>query len=161
MNIKWQNIKLIVSDFDGVMTDNRVWIDEDGKESVCVSRADGQAIHILKSIGIDLIIMSTEVNEVVKKRAEKLKVECVQSVINKKECLKQYCNEKNISLKAVAYIGNDINDFEAMQIAGLKIVPQDYYDEVKNIADFVTEAEGGHGVIREIAGILKMERKLS
>ena len=159
MDNRWKNIKLVVSDFDGVMTDNRVFIDENGKESVYVSRADGQAIHILKSIGVDLVIMSTEINGVVTRRAEKLKVECIQSVINKKECLKQYCSEKNIELNDVAYVGNDINDFEAMQIVGWKIVPQDAYSEVKSIADFITETKGGYGLIREIADIIRASRE--
>lgn len=155
MNIEWQNIKLIASDFDGVMTDNRVLMDENGKESVYVSRADGQAVHMLKAMGVDLIIISTEVNGVVRKRAEKLHVKCIQSVVNKKECLEQYCREKNIVLSDVAYVGNDINDLEVMQIAGIKIVPQDAYKEVKDIADFVTDVQGGHGVIREIAGMIE------
>ena len=155
MPFKWNDIKLIISDFDGVMTDNRVLIDEDGKEFVYVSRADGQAVHILRSIGIDLVIMSTEANKVVGKRAEKLKVECIQNISNKAECLKKYCEQKEISLHNVAYIGNDINDFEAMLLAGVKIVPCDAYDEVKNIADYVTETKGGYGVIREIAGLIK------
>ena len=159
MCLKWSSIKLIVSDFDGVMTDNRVLVDETGKESVYVSRADGQGINILWSLGIALVIISTEKNNTVEKRAEKLKVECIQSVINKKECLKQYCSEKNIELNDVAYVGNDINDFEAMQIVGWKIVPQDAYSEVKSIADFITETKGGYGVIREIADIIRASRE--
>lgn len=155
MDDKWNNIKLIISDFDGVMTDNRVLLDETGKESVYVSRADGQAIHILRSLGIDLAIISTETNGVVGKRAEKLKVNCIQSVANKAECLKQYADEKNILLKNIAYIGNDVNDYDAMLLVGLKIVPKDAYKVVKDIADYVTEASGGYGVIREIAEIMQ------
>lgn len=158
MMLFWENIKLIVSDFDGVMTDNRVWIDETGKEMVCVSRADGQAVHMLRTMGITLLILSTEVNGVVEKRAEKLNVECIQCVTDKASCLKKYCDKKNISLGNVAYIGNDINDLEALKIAGIKIVPNDAYDEVKKISDFVTDTKGGYGVIREIAGIIKNSR---
>ncbi len=148
---KLKEIKLVFSDFDGVMTDNRVLIDETGKESVFVSRADGQAIHILRSLGIDLVIMSTETNSVVTRRAEKLKVECVQAVSNKGECLKEYCNRKSIPLQKVAYVGNDVNDYEAMCLAGVKIAPKDAYEVVIKIADYVTDTKGGYGVIREIA----------
>ena len=88
----WENIKIIVSDFDGVMTDNRVWVDDTGKETVCVSRADGQAVHMLKAMGIPLLILSTEVNGVVGKRAEKLNIEYLQSVTDKASCLKKYCD---------------------------------------------------------------------
>lgn len=155
----WENIKLFISDFDGVMTDNRVLVDETGKESVYVSRADGQGINILRSLGIELVIISTEINEVVKKRADKLKVECIHGVENKAECMKNYCMGKNFPLSSVAYIGNDVNDYEAMLLAGIKIVPQDAYEEVKSIADYVTEAKGGYGVIREIAGIIKRNKE--
>ncbi|MEY8322733.1 HAD hydrolase family protein [Lachnospiraceae bacterium 54-11] len=161
MHLKWKDIVLIVSDFDGVMTDNRVLVDETGKESVYVSRADGQAIHILRSMGIDLVIISTETNGVVEKRADKLRVECIQSVANKADCLKRYCTERKISLKKVAYVGNDINDYEVMQIAGVKIVPCDAYKIVKDIADYITETKGGYGVIREIADLFQKCRKES
>lgn len=157
MQSGWKRIKMIISDFDGVMTDNRVWVDQTGKETVCVSRADGQGIHILRSLGIDLVIISTETNGVVGKRAEKLKVECIQSVEDKAECLKEYCRKKDIILEHVAYVGNDVNDYEAMKLVGMKIVPQDAYEDVKVIADYVTEARGGYGVIREIAGVLQKE----
>lgn len=156
----WNDIKLIVSDFDGVMTDNRVLLDETGKEAVYVSRADGQAIHMLRSMGIDVVIMSTETSGVVGKRAEKLKVKCIQSVSDKAKCLKKYCVENGIFLKNIAYIGNDINDYEAMQMAEVKIVPQDAYDVVKNIADYVTKAKGGYGVLREVADLLQDKPKV-
>lgn len=158
MDVQWEIIRIVVSDFDGVMTDNRVLVDETGKESVFVSRADGQAIHILRSLGIDLVIISTETNGVVQKRADKLKVGCIQSVADKAECLMEYCEKKNVLLQNVAYIGNDINDFEAMKLAGVKIVPQDAYEEVKQIADYITNAKGGYGVIREIADIISNYR---
>lgn len=154
MHINWKNIKLIISDFDGVMTDNRVWIDEDGKEFVCVSRADGQAINMLRSVGINVVVLSTETNGVVGKRAEKLKIECIQSVSNKTECLKKYCIQKKISLDNVAYVGNDVNDFDAMLLVAVKIAPFDASDEVKNIADYVTRTRGGYGVLREVASAI-------
>lgn len=157
MHRNWQDIKLIVCDFDGVLTDNRVWINEDGKEYVCVSRADGQAVHILHSLGVKVIIISTETNGVVRKRAEKLNIECIQSVTDKAECLKKYSKESNVLLENIAYVGNDINDYEAMKLAGIKIVPSDAYAVVKNIADYTTETAGGYGVLREIADIIKAE----
>lgn len=148
-------IKLIVSDFDGVMTDNRVWIDETGKETVCVSRADGWGIKMLRALGIDLVIMSTEMNGVVTKRAEKLNVQCIQGIADKSECLKQYCDDNNILLENVAYIGNDMNDYEAMKMAGVGIAPGDAYKAVKDIAHYVTQAEGGRGVIREVCRMIE------
>lgn len=155
MDLWSEDIRLIVSDFDGVMTDNRVLLSEDGKESVYVSRADGQGVHMLRELGIDLIILSTETNRIVKMRADKLKVDCIQGVSDKARCLTDYCRKRGIPLKNVAYIGNDRNDYEAMKLAGTRIVPQDAYEEVKNISDYVTRASGGYGVIREVAGKIR------
>lgn len=151
MSIEWKSVKLIVSDFDGVMTDNRVLMDETGKEYVYVSRADGQAVNVLRSEGVGFVILSSEKNKIVSKRAEKLKAECIQGVSDKADSLKKYCNKRGVPLRNVAYIGNDINDYEAMKLVGVKIVPCDAYDIVKNIADYVAKTKGGYGVIREIS----------
>ncbi len=159
MEREWSSIELIISDFDGVMTDNRVLVDEAGKESVFVSRADGQAVHLLRSMGIDVVIISSETNGVVGRRADKLKVKCIQSVSDKKECVKKYSEENGILFKKIAYVGNDINDYAAMQLCGIKIVPNDAYEEVKHIADYITQAKGGYGVIREIADVVKRNRR--
>lgn len=153
--MRLKNVSLIVSDFDGVMTDNRVLVDEMGQEAVFVSRADGQAVHMLRSVGIDLVIMSSETNGVVARRAEKLKVKYIQSVSDKRKCLEEYCCKENISLCNVAYVGNDVNDYTAMCLAGIRIVPADAYDAVKKIADYITIARGGYGVIREIAEVMQ------
>ena len=152
-----KNIKLLVSDFDGVMTDNMVYVDQDGREMVRVSRADGQGINLLREMGIETMILSTEDNKVVSQRAKKLKIECSQGIKNKAEALKLICKDKKISFEEVAYVGNDVNDFEALQLASLKIVPCDAYEEVKAIADVITESKGGEGVIREIATIMKQQ----
>lgn len=101
MEREWSSIELIISDFDGVMTDNRVLVDEAGKESVFVSRADGQAVHLLRSMGIDVVIISSETNGVVGRRADKLKVKCIQSVSDKKECVKKYSEENGILLSLI------------------------------------------------------------
>ena len=130
MEREWSSIELIISDFDGVMTDHRVLVDEAGKESVFVSRADGQAVHLIRSMGIDVVIISLETNGVVGRRADKLKVKCIQSVSDKKECVKKYSEEYGILFKKIAYVGNDINDYAAMQLCGIKIVPNDAYVEV-------------------------------
>lgn len=151
-NVDLKKIKLIISDFDGVLTDNRVLVDENGKEAVFVNRSDGLAVGMLRKLGIEFMILSTEKNPVVTARARKLKVECVQGCDNKQTAIKDIIASKNLSKDEVMYIGNDINDYEAMKVAGIKVTPNDAYPEVKNIADIVTEARGGMGVIREIAG---------
>ena len=124
-------LKLIVYDFDGVMTNNKVMIDQHGNEFVTVSRADGLAISEIKKKGISQIILSSEKNSVVKSRADKLNIPCIQGVDNKKEKLIQYTNEKAISLDEVAYVGNDINDIDVMNILDKTFCPFDAHQSIK------------------------------
>ncbi|MFC2121398.1 cytidylyltransferase domain-containing protein [Bacteroidota bacterium] len=150
-----KRIDLIVYDFDGVMTDNKAYIDQFGNESVLINRGDGLAISKIMKSNIRQIILSTEENTVVKKRAEKLKLNCFQGINNKKEFLMKYLDKNNINSSNVAYIGNDINDLEIMKHVGLPIAPNDACNEIKKIAKIVTIAKGGNGVIREIYNYIK------
>src|SRR4030067_2746044 len=108
INIDHRMISLIVYDFDGVMTDNKVILREDGLESVIVNRADGLAVEIIKNMGIRQIILSKEKNKVVKARAKKLCIPVVQGIDDKKKVLISYCQENNMMLDNVIYIGNDL-----------------------------------------------------
>ena len=146
------NIQLIVYDFDGVLTDNRVILREDGLESVIVNRSDGLAISILKKMGVKQIILTTEENKVVEVRAHKLGLPVMKGVNEKKSAVLTYCLEKNIDLENVIYVGNDINDLEAMKIVGYPVCPSDAYGEVKNVSKKVLKTKGGFGVVRELLG---------
>ena len=154
MELKRDNIALIVFDFDGVMTDNRVIVDENGKESVVVSRADGQGVSILKRMGLAMIIISSEKNKVVSKRAEKLSLSVMQGISKKEETLSEYCSANNIPLEKVLYVGNDVNDLEAMKLCGFVVVPNDAHQCVKDIADVILQTNGGYGVVRELADLV-------
>lgn len=150
----YSNLKLIVFDFDGVMTDNRVLVDQNGLESVWVNRSDGLGVQMIKQMGIRMIILSTESNPVVSVRAKKLELDVLQSINHKEEALINFCNQEEIPLEDVMYVGNDVNDLPAMKLAGIKVVPNDAYSEVKNIADITLNTKGGYGVIRELAALL-------
>lgn len=152
INIK--KIDLIVYDFDGVMTDNSLLMDQDGKEYVRVSRADGLAVSEIKKMFLKQIILSTEKNPIVKKRAEKLGIDCLQGINNKKKTLSTFAERQNINLEKTIYVGNDINDLEAMLLVGTKVCPSDSHHEILNISDFVLNKKGGQGVIREILDML-------
>lgn len=145
-----KNIQLIVYDFDGVLTDNKVLLREDGLESVVVNRADGLSIGIIKDMGIKQIILSKEKNKVVEVRAQKLDIPVIRGVDNKKETLVSYCKENNIHLENVVYVGNDINDLEVMMSVGYPICPSDAYGEIKSISKITLETLGGEGVAREL-----------
>jgi YrbI family 3-deoxy-D-manno-octulosonate 8-phosphate phosphatase len=150
-----KTIKLIVYDFDGVMTDNKVYIDQNGNEMVQVSRADGLGVSEIIKLGIQQIIMSTEVNPVVTQRAIKLKIPCLQGLDNKKGALLDYSKKNDIDLKNIAYVGNDINDKDAMAIAGFSFCPNDSHESIKEIADHILPRNGGDGVIRELLDLIK------
>jgi len=153
--IKLSELDLLVYDCDGVLTDNRVWLSEDGKETVAFNRSDGLAINYLRKKGVKQIILSTEVNPVVRKRAEKLHIECINGVEDKLEMLKKYLTEKNMMISKVLYVGNDINDLEVMQQVGIPIAPSDAHHSIRQIARIITHTKGGEGVIREIYDLME------
>lgn len=149
-----KDIQLIVYDFDGVMTDNRVIVFQDGSEAVVVNRADGLGVDRLRAKGISQLILSTEINPVVKARAAKLGLEVIASCKDKKIALKEYCDQNNYNLQKVVYVGNDLNDLEIMKIVGFSIAPADAHPKIKVVVKLITTTKGGEGVIREIAQII-------
>ena len=152
------NIKIFVYDFDGVMTNNKVYVDQNGNETVRVNRADGLGVSEIKKLGIEQIIISTEKNPVVVKRAEKLGIGCMQGIENKKVALIDYCENNNFDLQNVAYVGNDINDKEVMGIAGTTYCPLDAHESIQNISDNILKTKGGDGVIRELLDIINKQK---
>ena len=154
MPINYSSIKLIAYDFDGVMTDNHVYVTQDGVEMAMCHRGDGLGVGIIRDLGIDQVIISTEVNPIVARRAEKLKIPVIHKVKDKAQALKDYCAECGVALSEVMYIGNDTNDLEAMKLAGIKGAPADAEPEILAIADWVSSKNGGYGVIRELARVL-------
>ena len=146
-------VALIVYDFDGVMTDNRVFVLQDGTEAVVANRSDGLGVEKIRSMGIPQMILSTETNPV-RARAAKIKLDVISGCQNKKETLSSYCAEKGYDLKRVLYVGNDINDLEAMKMVGFPVAPSDAYPDIIRIACMVTRAKGGEGVVRELSELI-------
>lgn len=145
------DIDLIVYDFDGVLTDNRALTMEDGTEGVWVNRSDGLGINQLKELGIPQIILSTESNRVVEARARKVGLPVLYNIQDKRQTLVNYCNECNYALERTLYVGNDVNDLDAMGIVGYPIAPADAHPKIQAIARIVLRSKGGQGVIRELA----------
>lgn len=148
-------VKLIVYDFDGVMTDNRVFVDQEGRESVAANRSDGLGIGIIKKLGIIQTILSTETNPVVKARAAKIGIQATQAVADKGATIVELAASNDVSLAEVLFMGNDINDATAMNLCGFKVAPADAHPSILALADYVTEAHGGFGAIRELADVLR------
>ena len=147
--------KVIFTDFDGCLTDDRVWLNHDGEEFVAANRKDGLAINRLKELGIRVVITSTETNKVVTARATKLGIEALQGLSDKVEAIENYISKNNLTWKDSWYIGNDINDLPAIRKAHISICPKDGVKAVKNQADIVLKTKGGYGILSEIATILE------
>ena len=148
--LRKSKIQLFVYDFDGVMTDNKVYVDQKGNEMVQVNRADGLGVAEIKKFEIAQLIISTEKNSVISVRAGKLDIPFLQGIDNKKNTLINYCRENDITLEKVVYVGNDINDKEAMETVGITFCPADAHDSIKDISNHVLKTKGGEGVIREL-----------
>lgn len=151
---KFKKIKLLVLDFDGVMTDNRVLVSEKGEESVFCDRSDSLGIEMLKKKGIDIMVISKEKNKVVKTRCKKLKIECLNNINDKKSILLSEIKKRRIELENVCFIGNDINDLECIKIAGIGVAVADSYTLVLKSADYITKKKGGKGAIREVIDLI-------
>ncbi len=148
----WDQVDLVVYDFDGVLTDNRVLVDERGVEAVRVNRSDGLAMDRIRAQGIAQLILSTERNPVVAARARKLRLPTLQGVDDKAAALERYCARNEKDPARVVYFGNDVNDLAAMRLAGWAVCPADAAEEVRAEADLVLCACGGAGVVREWLG---------
>jgi 3-deoxy-D-manno-octulosonate 8-phosphate phosphatase (KDO 8-P phosphatase) len=141
-----ERVRLAIFDFDGVFTDNRVWVNERGEESVAFSRSDGLGLLRLDEVGVQYLIVSMERNPIVGARAQKLNAECVQGVDDKLSLVRRRAGDK---LDDVAYVGNDINDAECLRTVGLPVVPADAWPEVVPLAKWVLTRGGGQGCVRE------------
>ncbi|MBL4712298.1 MAG: HAD hydrolase family protein [Gammaproteobacteria bacterium] len=145
-----EKIDALVFDFDGVLTDNRVLVNQEGVEFVSCSRGDGLAFDVLRKIKKPVFILSTEENSVVTTRGDKLKVPVIQGVKNKVTAIKSLAETNNFNLKNILYIGNDLNDYYAMGLCGYSACPSDSHNKIKQIAKVTLTAKGGAGVAREL-----------
>jgi len=154
-------VDLLVLDFDGVVTDNRVWVSEDGHEMVAAFRGDSLIMGKLKRSGTDVIIISSEVNPVVAARARKMQVEAIHGVglDDKASVLENLLKERKINPANVVYIGNDLNDLDCFEMAGWAVAVADAQPEAIRAADFVTVKTGGHGAVREICDLILAQKK--
>lgn len=156
-----EKIKLVICDFDGVITDNRVWTDQDGRETVVASRSDSMRIKQLREIGIEVMILSSEPNPVVAARAKKMGVEAIHGVglQDKGRVMRDILAGKNVKAEEVVYIGNDWNDLPCFEIAGWAVAVADAYPDVLRAADHVLTRAGGHGAVRELCDLILETRK--
>ena len=144
-----ERVRFAIFDFDGVFTDNRVWVNERGEESLAFSRSDGLGLRRLDQVGVQYLIVSMEQNPIVSARAQKLQVDCVQGVDDKLSVVRERADAAGVSLEETAYVGNDINDADCLRAVGLAVVPADAWPEVTPLAKWVLSRPGGAGCVRE------------
>jgi len=147
-------IEAMVMDFDGVWTDNRVLVLQDGTEGVLCSRSDGWGVARLRERDIPMVVISTETNPVVEARCRKLGVECITGVKEKLSVLREWLRNRGISSDNVVYVGNDVNDLPCMQAVGCAVAPADAHPQVLDAADIVLESKGGQGALRELSELV-------
>lgn len=147
-------IRFVAFDFDGVFTDNRVYVSQEGVESVCCNRSDGLGLRRLDEAGVEYMILSTEENPVVTMRAAKLKIACRQGLADKAAVLDEERRRRGLDWAQVAFVGNDINDAGCLRQAGLPVLVADAFDEVKPLAKLVLMSKGGAGAVRELCDML-------
>ena len=147
-------IKALVTDFDGVHTDNSVFVDHTGRELVQCSRADGMGIEFLRNRGVRCLVLSRESDGCVAARARKLQMECLHDVRDKLPVLDQWRIDNGLSWPEIAYIGDDVNDLDCLRVCGFAAAPANARPEVKTVADLNLSCTGGQGAIRELCDFL-------
>ena len=151
---------LLVMDFDGVLTDNRVWVDEDGHERIAANRSDSMGLSLLRQkTSIESMVISMETNPVVVARCKKLRLPVLNSINEKAIALQTVMKEKGLKREQVIYMGNDVNDLECFPLVACAVAPVDAQPEVLRKADLVLSTRGGHGAVRELCDLLLASQK--
>ena len=149
-----RKIKMMVFDFDGVFTDNRVIVSQDGTESVVCNRCDGIGLQAVRKMGVATLVISTEINPVVGARCKKLNLPCFQGCDDKVVVLKEQAAALDVTLDEVSFMGNDVNDAECLKIVGLPVCVADAHPDVADYALYTTRLPGGAGAVRELCDLI-------
>lgn len=144
----------VVFDFDGVFTDNAVYVDQEGRESVRCSRGDGMGVELLRKSGIPMVVLSKERNPVVAARCKKLRLPLEQGINDKLPVLKSWIDDNNLDPLKVLYVGNDINDLDCMAYVGCAVGPADAHPAILDKLQLRLQASGGNGAVRELADLI-------
>jgi len=148
------HVRLIVFDFDGVLTDDRVWVTASGQEWVACSRSDGLGLENLRRRDVALVVLSRETDPVVAARCRKLRLDCEQGVLDKGSRLRALLAQRSIAPSDAVYVGNDVNDLECMRMVGCGVAVADAHPAVLAEADVVLTRPGGRGAVRELCDLL-------
>ena len=152
---KCKKIKLVITDVDGVLTDGGMYYSPEGDIMKKFHVRDGMGVTLLRRNNIPTVIVTKEETIMVKRWAEKMKIEKLYDGIkNKEDLLKNICDDFDLKESEIAYIGDDVNDLELMKRVGFSATPSDGIKQAKNLADYICALKGGGGVLREIADLI-------
>ena len=152
---KCKKIKMVLTDVDGVLTDGGMYYSEEGEIMKKFNTRDGMGVELLSKQQIGSIIITRENSTIVKKRGKKIKVlKTYVGILKKESLLPEICKNYSLNLENIAYIGDDINDFEIMRKVGFSCTPNDGIKKIKDISDYVCTAKGGHGAFREVSDLI-------
>ena len=154
LDVSLGQVEFVVFDFDGVFTDNTVYVDQNGVETVRCWRGDGLGLEMLRKRGVELAVVSTEANPVVAARCKKLNLRCVHGVTNKALAVEALCKELNLKLENTCFLGNDRNDIEALKIVGFPAIVADADKSVEQFGLIKTQLAGGFGAVRELCEVI-------
>jgi YrbI family 3-deoxy-D-manno-octulosonate 8-phosphate phosphatase len=149
-----KGVSLLGLDFDGVLTDNRVWIAEDGAESVVCSREDSLGLQMLRDCGVAIVVLTRETSAVVSARCSKLGIPCWQGTEDKATLLNSLAQDRGIRMSETVFLGNDVNDLACMRAAGCGVAVSDAHPRVLEAADLVLGKPGGRGAVRELCELI-------
>ena len=161
MYTKLKNIKALFMDVDGTLTDGHIYMSDSGEAFKAFHAHDGYGIkNILLKTGVLPVIMTGRQSKLVERRAAELSIEHIyQGVDNKGQEILKVCEALGISTEEVAYIGDDFNDYDAMEKSGFVACPEDAPDGIKEIADYVCKRKGGKGAVREVIDLIAAAKK--
>ena len=154
-----REVKLVAFDFDGVFTDNRVYVGQNGREMVCCWRSDGVGLSRLKEVGVKTIVITSEVNPVVRKRCAKLGIDCITGCKDKLSALKSVMRRQGLSPGEVCFVGNDLPDLDCLKYVGHPVAVGGSADEVLEVAKYITQRGGGAGAVREVCDLIYKAHK--
>lgn len=155
MESKIKNIKLVITDVDGVLTDGGMYYTKDGDIMKRFHARDGMGVTLLKNAGIPTIILTKEKTKMVSRWCERMKIlELLDGIQNKEQELVNICKKNNLVPGEIAYIGDDINDLKLLKEVGFSAVPNDGIDSLKEICQYVCQKNGGNGAFREFADLI-------
>ena len=151
---KLKKLKLIAFDFDGIFTDGKVAVNEDGVESIVCSRKDSFGLNLLQKMGLQLVVITREPNKIVLIRSKKIGLECINNTLDKLGDFKKIISKKRIKPGEAAFMGDDLNDLACMKYAGTAFTVSDAHPDCKSIADYITIRKGGDHAVKEVCDLI-------